>query len=78
VTFDFILISYHGHHYARPEFYFTHPPQAIDPLHLRSNGYPDRLLSRGTDFFSPMAPARPEICQDRFLFPYRMCEIRYS
>jgi hypothetical protein len=26
-------------------------PRAIDPLHSRSNGYPDRLFPRGTTLF---------------------------
>src|SRR5438270_5725230 len=32
------------------------PPRAIDPLHLRSNRYPDRLSTRRTDPF-PVARA---------------------
>jgi membrane peptidoglycan carboxypeptidase len=37
------------------EFHCTHPPQAIDPLHLKSNGCPDRLFARGTNSFSARA-----------------------
>ena len=52
-----------------------HPPTLELPRQLLSprGAFPapqaiDRLLSRGTDFFSPIAPARPETCQDKFLF----------
>jgi outer membrane lipoprotein len=56
----------------------THPPQAIDPLHLRSNGCPDRLFTRSPTFTikvfkvwpKPPQYARPLPFWDSWGYPF--------
>ena len=57
-----------------PTHYFTLPPWVIDPLQLRSNGYPDRPFSPGASAQEPPPQALFDeiIAQMKFETPTRI------
>jgi hypothetical protein len=57
-----------------PTHYFTLPPSVIDPLQLRSNGYPDRPFSPGASAQEPPPQALFDeiIAQMKFETPTRI------